>query len=357
MYLSLLFPTADDRLFECSCILDQLDPDHVCDETFEPVTYAGLGTFTADLQCHRRGFPPDNINDIGTRFYLYTRENPSADVELTEASGGKVPFSSARPTKFIIHGFQSNGKKSWVLEMKDELLKKGDFNVISVDWKDGADPSFLPDYCQARQNIRVVARQIVNLLQQMLNQYSDFDLADVHLIGHSLGGQMAGYVGQHMSGQIGRISGMDPAEPDFQGDEIDCRLDPSDAAFVDVIHASMFGIFQPVGHVDIYPNYGTDMPGCTSWAVPDIVEGYCGHKKSHEYFTDGINDDCNSLAYPCTWVTGQGQGCTYQGQPGVTSVQMGYHADQTPLSAYGLYVIMTNKESPYCAPNIIPSPN
>ena len=39
---------------------------------------------------------------------------------------------------------------------------------------------------------------------------------------------------------------MDPAEPDFQGDETSCRLDPSDAKFVDVIHTSMFGLFQPV---------------------------------------------------------------------------------------------------------------
>ena len=40
-----------------------------------------------------------------------------------------------------------------------------------------------------------------------------------------------------MTGEkIGRISGLDPAEPLFQNMPTFVRLDPSDAKFVDVIH-------------------------------------------------------------------------------------------------------------------------
>lgn len=65
------------------------------------------------------------------------------------------------------------------------------------------------------------------------------------------------------------LSGLDPAEPHFSKTDPIVRLDPTDADFVDVIHTDAgpflsggLGIFEPVGHVDFYPNGGIDQPGC-----------------------------------------------------------------------------------------------
>jgi pancreatic triacylglycerol lipase len=44
-----------------------------------------------------------------------------------------------------------------------------------------------------------------------------------------------GYVGERVPG-LGRITGLDPANPHFQGMPTSVRLDPSDALFVDVVH-------------------------------------------------------------------------------------------------------------------------
>jgi len=65
----------------------------------------------------------------------------------------------------------------------------------------------------------------------------------VHLIGHSLGAHTAGYAGEKLGGNIGRITGLDPAEPYFQGMSSHLRLDYTDARLVDVIHTDGKSIF------------------------------------------------------------------------------------------------------------------
>ena len=87
-------------------------------------------------------------------------------------------------------------------------------------------------------------------------------------MGHSLGAHIAGFIGNRFSGKIARITGMDPARPDFEApimkDPKD-RLDPTDAKFVDVIHSDSgaAGFIRPLGHADFYPNGGSfRQPGC-----------------------------------------------------------------------------------------------
>jgi len=88
--------------------------------------------------------------------------------------------------------------------------------------------------------------------------------------------------------------GLDPASPYFELTDISVRLDPSDAAFVDVIHTDGgglhnigFGVSQPLGHVDFYPNGGEQQPGCatdavnklglTSWTALTTLFNYYGN--------------------------------------------------------------------------------
>lgn len=96
-------------------------------------------------------------------------------------------------------------------------------------------------------------------------------LPSLHLIGLSLGAQMAGVCGQSVqSGRISRITGLDPAGPLFKKWPRSVRLDRTDAEFVDVIHtdAGIFGFPRQVGHVDFWPNQGiSPQPGCTKSEV------------------------------------------------------------------------------------------
>lgn len=67
--------------------------------------------------------------------------------------------------------------------------------------------------------------------------------ADTHARPHVPHTVVAGYAGEHVPG-LGRITGLDPAEPFFQFMPPNVRLDPSDALFVDVIHTDADSIFN-----------------------------------------------------------------------------------------------------------------
>ena len=57
--------------------------------------------------------------------------------------------------------------------------------------------------------------------------------------GHSLGSHVCGHAGQRANywGSFGRITGLDPAGPWFEGkDHPDIGLDATDALLVDVMH-------------------------------------------------------------------------------------------------------------------------
>lgn len=97
----------------------------------------------------------------------------------------------------------------------------------------------------------------------------------IHIIGHSLGAQAAGYAGYFTKGKVGRITGLDPAMLLFSPANTDSRLDHTDAQFVDVIHTSagILGVMETVGTVDFYPDGGIFyQPGCSG---STFVMGKC----------------------------------------------------------------------------------
>lgn len=102
------------------------------------------------------------------KFLLYTTKNPNQAQQLNEQnqkSNKATNFNSKHQTKFIIHGYMDNIKlTNWMQTLKDQLLKKGDFNVIIVDWSSGSSVSI---YAQAAVNARVVGGAVDNLIRSL----------------------------------------------------------------------------------------------------------------------------------------------------------------------------------------------
>lgn len=149
-------------------------------------------------------------------------------------------------------------------------------NVICVDWANGA---ILPNYVKASANTRLVGKQLAIFLKGLIGNIG-LSVRKMHLIGFSLGAHVAGFAGAEL-GNLSRITGLDPAGPLFESQDPRARLDQSDADFVDVIHSNGenlilggLGSWQPMGHVDFYPNGGRMQKGCTNLfvgAVTDII--------------------------------------------------------------------------------------
>ncbi|KAK3089709.1 hypothetical protein FSP39_005811 [Pinctada imbricata] len=115
--------------------------------------------------------------------------------------------------------------------MTAALLHKENMNVIAVDWSKGAD---YINYFQAAANTRVVGAVIAKMMEG-LHSTAHAAYSNMHVVGHSLGAHIGGYVGERIHG-LGRITGLDPAGPCFEEQDVQVRLDPNDANYVDVIH-------------------------------------------------------------------------------------------------------------------------
>ncbi|XP_071057677.1 pancreatic triacylglycerol lipase-like isoform X2 [Onthophagus taurus] len=314
---------------------------------------------------------------INTGFILYTRLNPNDGLLLRtkDKSIEMSKFDAKKKTKFIIHGFIDTPLSNWVGDMKDELLKGEDMNVIIVDWAGGS----LPLYTQATANTRLVGLELGYFINYLVKNYG-VNAADVHIIGHSLGAHTAGYAASMVKG-LGRITGLDPAEPYFQGMPAHVRLDPSDAEFVDVIHTDGKGIFflgygmsQPCGHLDFYPNNGKEQPGCDITQSPLVpltlirdgleeasrVLVACNHVRAIKLFIDSINGQCPYIAHLCKsyedFTSGKCFGCK---QGSGSCALMGYHSDTSPgleneVSTQlqgnigNKFFTMTGREFPFC---------
>ncbi|XP_026997671.1 pancreatic triacylglycerol lipase-like isoform X2 [Tachysurus fulvidraco] len=311
------------------------------------VCYDKLGCFSDEKPWSgttERPIPclPWSPEKINARFILFTRENPNSFQEISTNADviAASKYQATRKTRFITHGFVDKGDENWLFDMCKLMLSIEDINCICVDWKSGSRSL----YTQAANNIRVIGAQIAYMISIFKENFQQ-DPESVHIIGHSLGAHLAAEAGRRTP-RLGRITGLDPAQPYFQGCPALVRLDPSDALFVDVIHTDSlpvipylgFGMSQAVGHLDFYPNGGESMPGCEKNAISQIVdidgiwEGTrdfvaCNHLRSYKYYTDSILNPAGFLGYPCSnqemFESGHCFPCDSSSCP-----FMGYHSDK-----------------------------
>ncbi|XP_033345212.1 pancreatic triacylglycerol lipase-like [Bombus vosnesenskii] len=269
----------------------------------------------------------DNVSTIFIR--LFKRDGSYLDANIlnrTELVTMGKHLRRNRNTVFFIHGFTESINSNDVLIVTNTYLQATNDNVLAVDYQQIAG---LP-YVIGVTMIEVVAKAVGGALNILAS--SGMNSKTLHVIGHSLGAQIAGVLPENINFRLIRITGLDPAGPLFY--IINHRLTSEDADFVDIIHtdAGAYGIALNSGHVDFYPNGGhRPQPGCSLINIPLSAPDFCSHQRSYIFYSESVKNH-KAFIGKC------------QGDCSSDLVPMGFI---TPNNTRGVYSLTTNAESPF----------
>ncbi|XP_029038589.2 pancreatic triacylglycerol lipase-like [Osmia bicornis bicornis] len=275
----------------------------------------------------------DYLNSVFVRFYI--RNGTYKDVNLNETVDLVPLFNESEPVTCYIHGHSENVDGYSTLSVVDGLLNYTNVNTLALDYRKIAG---LP-YPFSVAKIAALGKVVAKVIDQIVE--AGVDRKKIHIIGHSLGAQLAGYIGRNVIASLPRITGLDPAGPLYYA--INPHLSASDADFVDIIHtdAGFFGLALATGTVDFFPNRGSrPQPGCTVSGLLKGQDELCSHHRSYLYYVESMKNRHAFVAEKCSnilkFATAQ---CNSN-----EKVIMGY---DTPTSANGKFYLITNSTEPY----------
>jgi len=254
---------------------------------------------------------PDEVWEQGENITCFKGENSLKFIVTPPPN-----FDSTKAVKLLTHGFTDsviNAKTQFVKAWQD--YHSGGTGVILLDWSPLAAAGQFAGtgdyvYDLAARNSMDVGEFTGRCLASLLTQ-TGLQARDLHMVGHSLGGQLVGKAGRTMAAaaggaQPGRVTGLDPAGPRFVDGPVLSAipelelLSVESAEFVDVIHTNgglkpaaasfrpRFGALQQLGHRDFYPEGGAVQPGCINGQ--DAVGGGCSHSRAVLYYFHSLRE-------------------------------------------------------------------
>ncbi|KDR07327.1 Pancreatic lipase-related protein 3 [Zootermopsis nevadensis] len=313
---------------------------------------------------------PTCVDDV--EFLLFTRSNPGIpfNTSMKNMSLDGSYYSAGKATVILLSGWLMRiDGKPWA-SVGPAILSNVDANVIYANY------SYVTsniNYPQVVSDIRRLATLVCKFVSYLIDE-KGVSKNKIHLVGMSLGSHVASYVGKCIN-DLGRITGLDPAGPLFNGFNCTIHLCKGDAQFVDAIHTNGnpvwgFGTHTENNDVDINMNGGWDQPLCgvpDKNTIPNITAGnytsmdilktfMCSHLRAIYYYVEALRN----------------RNCTFWGQPAnmvkmhVSRNTLGYGTKLVVDSATctnetcaaikldiasterGQFIVATNYLEPYC---------
>jgi predicted alpha/beta-fold hydrolase len=127
-------------------------------------------------------------------------------------------YDNNRPTMLYSFGYTEKYTSMSTQTVVDSYIRRGDHNILVVDWSSYNGGRYIAN---AIVNSYQVGEIVGKVLWRMKSE--GFGIEKFHLVGHSLGGHLAGFIGRNyiiasnQTTAITRVTGLDPAGPLFYG--------------------------------------------------------------------------------------------------------------------------------------------
>lgn len=270
------------------------------------------------------------------KFVLMTPcKNYSYSIADAEDMWSNEKFNRKKKTVLLVTGWMTQGTQDpTIYSISKAYMCRGGVNFIALDAANYMETF----YDWAALN----TEEVGNYVGKALSLLNDKDYSkDIHLIGHSLGAHIVSAAGRTYFSLtdklIGRITGLDPAQPCFNEGEQLKGISRGDAEYVDIIHTNpgVLGKKEAIGDADFYPNGMDSIPsGCYTIS--------CAHSRAWHYYAESVypGNENNFLSAKCSSMKRfKLNKCTD------LDVPMGYLGKRQNVK--GNYFLETNEMSPY----------
>ena len=151
----------------------------------------------ADLHLEQQDVNPKFDVETDILMLLYTRNNPSAGQRLFNNADSvrNSNFNPNWPVRILVHGWTGSQTSPSIVGPKDAYMQHGDFNVIGVDWAEGAQTI---NYITARNRVSDVGAFVARFID-FLHAEGFTQFHQVQVMGHSLGAHVAGICGKKVT--------------------------------------------------------------------------------------------------------------------------------------------------------------
>lgn len=122
-------------------------------------------------------------------------------------------FDNTKPTMMYSYGFTESYNSRSTQTVLEAYLDRGDHNIVVTDWQPYNSGNYLLE--AIRNSYRVGEHYAIALHKLTLEE--GLNIEGFHLVGHSLGGHLVGFIGrslQNVSNNeliITRVTSLDPA--------------------------------------------------------------------------------------------------------------------------------------------------
>lgn len=122
-----------------------------------------------------------------------------------------VDYQNDRPTMLYAFGYTEKYASQSTQTIISSYTERNDHNILVVEWSNYSNGNYILETIPNAQKVgRLVGKALMNM------QAQGFSLEKFHLVGHSLGGHLVGYIGRSvfaLSGgtfKVSRITALDP---------------------------------------------------------------------------------------------------------------------------------------------------